>query len=663
VSSKRVTIVADELLGYVKTGGLGTGASFLALALARLGHRVGVLYVGASAASGAEEPWGSRYAEAGLSIEPLTRNANEQIEPSFFAQMRDVERALQADPPDVVVTQDLGAPTYTALRLRRLGLGFGDTRFVVNCYGTRRWITDMSAKARVLPGAHAVTVLERASLELADAVVSPSRYLVEWMRRERWQLPPETSVIPYYTLAAAAGDSAPVERATEPGGRVRRIAFFGRIEDRKGIAPFVEALNLLEPELLQGLELAFVGKATPAWPPERIEGLLSEGVIGALRQITFETDLDQPEAIASLQQPGTIALLPSFGETFGNAVRECLEHGVPFLASDAGAVPELVAREDWERTLFSPTAAGISEALRYRLTSAESLLPARTDLDDVELDELWADVLAGPSSRPVPSEVEPAIDVVVSGGSERSPGGCLRALAEQTHRRFRVLVVRAASQTDAPLGLEEDLPFEVVEHETDASSVLATALEAASADWILFLDHEDVPDPRFLELLSRAQAASGADVVSCGIEVDGSDGRRVCLFLGDPGGLGVLSNAYGTAALIRRSLLDPVEPAWRAPLDPDWPLLARLSAAGARIVSVPTPLLMRARLPGAIENDPAGALAVLQELERALPQALDGLARVAVGLAANAATPQAGAAHGVGFRRRVGARLSAWGGR
>jgi glycogen synthase len=43
MSSKRVTIVADELLGHVKTGGLGTAASFLALGLARGGHRVEAL--------------------------------------------------------------------------------------------------------------------------------------------------------------------------------------------------------------------------------------------------------------------------------------------------------------------------------------------------------------------------------------------------------------------------------------------------------------------------------------------------------------------------------------------------------------------------------------------------------------------------------------------
>ena len=46
-ASRRVTLVAGELLGYVRTGGLGTATTFLSLALARMGHAVDVLYTGA----------------------------------------------------------------------------------------------------------------------------------------------------------------------------------------------------------------------------------------------------------------------------------------------------------------------------------------------------------------------------------------------------------------------------------------------------------------------------------------------------------------------------------------------------------------------------------------------------------------------------------------
>ena len=67
------------------------------------------------------------------------------------------------------------------------------------------------------------------------------------------------------------------------------------------------------------------------------------------------------------------------------------------------------------------------------------------------------------------------------------------------------------------------------------------------------------------ETAFRAQAATGADVVTCGVRV----GEQEHLLSGDPGGLGVLSNDYGKIALIRLGLGDQATG--------EWPLLARLS--------------------------------------------------------------------------------------
>src|SRR5919197_3212952 len=196
----RVTLVTDEILGYTRTGGIGTATTFLAIALGRMGHRIECLFLGDGLEPASD--WAPIYETTGVTIRPLPR-ADAKIEPSYLARAHAVELALAADPPDVVVTQDLAAPAYTALRTKQLGLGFEQTLFVVYCHGGRRWITDTARKVRVLPGAHAVTLLEHASVELADVVVSPSRYLVDWMRGERWRLPERSFVIPYLSRSTA----------------------------------------------------------------------------------------------------------------------------------------------------------------------------------------------------------------------------------------------------------------------------------------------------------------------------------------------------------------------------------------------------------------------------------------------------------------------------
>jgi hypothetical protein len=112
----------------------------------------------------------------------------------------------------------------------------------------------------VLPGALGITMLEQASIELADVVVSPSRYVVDWMGEQGWELPADTRVIPHLTRFAATGEGQP--RVEVETGPVRRIVFFGRLEERKGIVPFIEAVNALPVDLLERTDVEFIGRAT-----------------------------------------------------------------------------------------------------------------------------------------------------------------------------------------------------------------------------------------------------------------------------------------------------------------------------------------------------------------------------------------------------------------
>jgi glycosyltransferase involved in cell wall biosynthesis len=571
---KRITLVADELLGYGRAGGLGTATSFLAVALGRQGHEVDVLYIAETTEGGPAAEWARLYDDAGVAVRLLARSG-ERTEPSYFARARDVERSLHASPADVVITQDLAAPVYTALRLRQLGLGFDRTLFVVYCHGTRQWITDVARKVRVLPGALAVSVLERASAELADVVVSPSAYLLDWMRDERWRLPQRSLVVPYLTRSAATGEPVPARPAP---ASIRRIAFFGRLEERKGLLPFTAGLNALDRDLLRDLELEFVGRPTPAWTPDRVNALLSDETREILHAVSFHTELDQAAALARLAEPGTLAVIPSLEDNSPNTMYECLERGIPFVAGARGGAAELVAPEDRDRALFDPTAQGVAAALSRALT-ADEFASARFAFDPQSALHAWEDVLA---QAPPPA----------------SP--------------------RSGAAADVAIGRRDE-----------------GGAPAGDSEWVVLLEEGDRPDEQLVETLTRAQSASGADVVTCGVRLESGLHHY---FVGDAGALGALSNAFGTVALVRRSLLTPQALRSDGARDPDWVLLAKLALAGAQIVSIPETLATTRRRLGDVKHDPVGALAVAQEFERRLPEATRGLARLAAGLGAQAAT-------------------------
>src|SRR5437762_2603682 len=104
---------------------MGTATTFLALALARIGHSVEIL-LGVNAPEAMDSHWAGVYARAGVRIRaapPL----DERVEPWHFMHARSIELGLREDPPDVVVAHDFGAPVHTALRLRDAGLAFEDT--------------------------------------------------------------------------------------------------------------------------------------------------------------------------------------------------------------------------------------------------------------------------------------------------------------------------------------------------------------------------------------------------------------------------------------------------------------------------------------------------------------------------------------------------------
>jgi glycosyltransferase involved in cell wall biosynthesis len=543
--ARRVTVIAHELRGFRPVGGMGTAITFLSLALARLGHSVEIL-LGKHDPRSIDLDWENVYASAGIRIRGVPPSA-EPVEPWEFAHAHSVMLGLQDDPPDVVVAHDFGAPAYSALRLRQAGLGFESTVFVVFCHGPRRYVVDLSPTLALgdLRAVLGVSVLEQAAVELADVVVSPSAFLLDWMREQGWRLPERALVVPYFTRASATGETVS-PRARPTPDPLRRFTFFGRIDDKKGLKVFAAALHRLEPRLLEGIELEFVGKTTRTWTRERVEALLPKAA-----EVVFAGELEQHEALERLSRPGTLVVMPSLQENSPNAVYECLERGIPFIASNVGGVPELVSGD----VLFEPTPESLEAALRRVLADGN-----------------------------VPAPAQPAFE------------------RDASVRRWREVI--------------------------DLRPEPRRTADADAADYVV------VPrdaDERLRETLVRVQRATNADVVTCGLRL--ADGR-LHFFAVDAGGLGALTNAFGTVALVRRTLLDGAPTAWPEQRDSVWPWLARFAASGASIVSIPLPLAESRQAPGTVEDDPATALQAVQQLERALPEPVRGAARLAAGLAA-----------------------------
>jgi glycosyltransferase involved in cell wall biosynthesis len=572
MTPRRIGVVSSELLGVAGTGGPGTADSLLAIALARRGHDVQLLLAPGRDVSGLSAEWEQTYRNANVRVLPLAEHV--VVRPSFLAPAAHVYEALRGDPPDVVVADDWRALAWAALRSRQVGRAFPDTGFVVYCHGPARVFAEAARKVPDTVERFGEEIAQRACIELADAVVSPSSWLVDWLRAHDWPLPGSVNVIQNLWQSTALGE--PPRRA-QSGTPVRRLAFFGQVREGKGVRVFLESLRRLDAELLDGVEVLFLGHSRH-WSEERLRREL-DGVTSSVR---LETQLDRDGAMAELLVPGTLAVMPSLLENSPYAVAECIEHGVPFVAADVGGTPELVAHEDRARVLRPPTSHDFAAALADALTSgAAPARPARAPDDSLAA---WLELV---------ETVEPS-------------------RPQPVPRAKRVVVV---ARGEASVPRARRLGVDVVEH-----------VEQADGDWVVLLDEDDVPDDALVDELVAAQAASGADAVTTAVR-PADDAVGLQLFLGEPGPLGLVENQYGVLGLVRRSL---------ASEDPDWPLFARVALGGGRIVSIPDPLALY--LDGSSTDERP---AVLRAFETAGPAALGQLPQLTATLAAALARRQA----------------------
>ncbi|MCG7199119.1 glycosyltransferase family 2 protein [Marinobacter pelagius] len=120
---------------------------------------------------------------------------------------------------------------------------------------------------------------------------------------------------------------------------------------------------------------------------------------------------------------------------------------------------------------------------------------------------------------------------------EQYVGECLESVRQQTYENVEIIVVEDCSTDDSLKALEPHLADErvrLVRHEQNGglSAARNTGIEAASGDFIVFVDSDDVVDHRLVECCVSEASKSGAEIVLYGF-VPFQDGEDVSLLRND----------------------------------------------------------------------------------------------------------------------------------
>ncbi len=409
-AGRKICLVTGELSGPDYNGGMGTANRGLALALRRHGYQVDILYTRVDRQEpfcfrGSFEEQVRAYRDLGIRLLCIAHDGewNDWLAKSHQAMLH-----LTAGRYDHVFFNDTHGMGYYPLLARRTGSPeLARTSMAVVTHSATQWVAELNQSAIMSVEDVRLLEMERRSIELADAVVSPSAYLLDKYRGYGWQLPKNTVVLP--NLLPEENHRRPLDIRHVA---VEELVFFGRLERRKGLWMFCEALDRIKYQL-NGRPVTFLGKATQEDGEATSFSLVRRSAAWPF-EVRLLHGFDREQALNYLKAGPRLAVMPSWQDNSPCAILECLHNGIPFIASSGSGGEELLAATCRESNLFEPTVDALCRKLRSALDHGAATARPASDPDHNEaslmtwLESLLSDHRSGPVSQAVPRVAEAA---------------------------------------------------------------------------------------------------------------------------------------------------------------------------------------------------------------------------------------------------------------
>jgi O-antigen biosynthesis protein len=608
----RVCIASYEFLGPSRNGGIGTGYSALAGALSEAGHEVTLLYLfGNWCENGTISEWETYYGNRGIRFCPLPASAHSRDGPQSIRVSLDAYQWLSARDFDIIHFPELLGHAYYSVLAKHQGLAFRDTTLCVGAHSPIAWIREVNGELPKAIDEAEIDFMERESVAMADVVVSPSQYLLGWMRANGWRLP-QATYVQQYVLSPELWTAWKKRAETSDLQPVTALTFFGRLEERKGLVLFCDALDLLVGMKAPRFTVTFLGKSAYVAGRDAIGYIEERG-----RHWPFAwqviSDRDQQGALAFLREGGQLAVIPSLVDNLPNAILECLCARIPFVASRSGGIPEAIAAEDWDRVTFPIDPLALAECLCAALCKGVALAAPAVNPEETRRQWVaWHDqtaLKAGPEARVIEMHAaEPLVSVCLTQPSRPEfLRQSLSALQQQTWRNLEIILAVPESGSDSETDLERTDAAAGMKHlrmitrRGGYSQDLRDFVAAhAKGDYLLFIDGHTLAKPEQVRTLVGVAERSGADVLTSFLDLYSGNGRPDegislgrRLFLGAAVISGVFHNRYGQGGIfVRKEALVRIGGFTTDDWIPceEWEFLAKAALSGLRLEVVPMTL-------------------------------------------------------------------------
>jgi glycosyltransferase involved in cell wall biosynthesis len=538
----KICIATEQVAGPVRNGGIGNTYASLALMLADAGFDVTVLYLrGSMVETRTIDHWVADYAKKGVNLVPVPNYAAEERlqtgADGWLHAPYNMMRWLIDHPMDVVHVSEWRGSAYLCLLAKRQGLAFAQTLFLVKTSSPWMW--------NRLYGAHFVEKLddlakihaERQSVELADVVIGGSLHLLRWMASQGYDLPRTRTFVQPNVATFGRLQPLMAQRHLAGGTRVPidEFVFFGRLELRKGLFVFCQAIRRL---IRKGVPLppriTFMGKPggrMPSHPDLEAPDYLRMISRDWPTQVEILTEFQQLEAVQYLLSGPRLAVMPSIIENSSMAIYEAAICGIPCVASDVGGNSELIVADDHDEVLCAAHPVALGDKLEEAL--AKGGYVPRPSFDNDQNLRTWQQFhrqLGGPLHEALLAQTRPATPgegaaatasvCVYCAGDQAALAATLAALAAQTTRPHEIILgidAESSDYADVAKALADlhGVTVRVIEaYDLDAGAAFDLMARDATGDFLHFLWEGATLVPAAIGTLLHAARSGGAHLLT-----------------------------------------------------------------------------------------------------------------------------------------------------
>lgn len=608
---KKICIVTPDIVGPMKNGGIGTACYWLAIFLASRGYRISVLYTGPFTFS-AVEATKAMYREHKVEFLPAQEVCGKAL-PYYGiegpgAVSDQIYNYLKKQSFNVIHFQDWQGDGFASIQAKRLGIAFANTKLVVGIHSPSRWSREaMQVWAPNPVGDMKLDYMEKYAIEHADAVWAPSEAMFEWIESKGYRTPATRKLIRNLIRTDQTPEGAPADfKAKDPS----HLVFFGRLETRKGLELFTEAISrILNSGQDHGIKrITFLGKVGDVqnganalyYLKPIIEAWQKQGV-----SVKVNNDFDAFQAIRFIKKVGAIAIMPSMLDNYPYTVLECLDSEVPFLTSRMGGMPEMVSSE----ALFDVTCKSLVEAITTRVERTTNMKSLYSSNDTQRDWVAYTEELLEPPARPAIAE-NPGVTVCIAyfNYGKYLPQ-LLTSLKNNDYKNFEVIVVNDGSTDKYSIEVYEKMRAEyspcgwrfLEKEDEGVRKARNFAVSQVKTEYVIFMDPDNVAKPHMISSFMKAMATAKLDIVTCeaqGFSGDAMPDEKTPLTtifrpVGPVMELSLLENVFGdTNACVRKAAFESVggyKTSGSTSHD-DWELWALMCLNGCTLDVLPEPL-------------------------------------------------------------------------